>query len=83
MEVNVLNLEKIRSPRCNTTGAVVSWEGWEAGSIPGLAQWVGDPVLLQLWLRSHLRLTSDPWPRNSMHHGVAKTKRKKEEKHHL
>ena len=35
-----------------------------AGSIPGPAQWVKDPTLLQLWYRSQLPLGFDPWPRN-------------------
>ena len=30
----------------------------DAGSLPGLVQWVEDQVLSQLWLRF------DPWPRN-------------------
>ena len=37
-----------------------------------VAQWVKDLVLPQLWLRSRLHLGSDPWPRNSICHGVAK-----------
>ena len=36
-----------------------------------LAQRVKDPVLL--WLRSQLRLGSDPWPRNSICLRAAKT----------
>ena len=32
--------------------------------IPGLAQWIKDPLLLQLWYRSQLQLRLDPWPRN-------------------
>ena len=35
------------------------------GSIPSLAQWVKDLVLLQLWPRSQLRLNSIPGPRTS------------------
>ena len=35
------------------------------GSIPGLAQWVQDLVLLQLLLKSKLQLESDPWLGNS------------------
>ena len=34
--------------------------------IPSLTQWVKDPALPQLWLRSQLQLGSDPWPRNSI-----------------
>ena len=44
----------------------MSWECWDAGSIPSLAQWVKDLVLQQLWLRLHLWLRSDPWPRSSI-----------------
>ena len=47
-------------------GSVVSWEHWDTGVIPGPAQWVKDPTLLQLWLRLWLWLRSDPWPWNSM-----------------
>ena len=50
----------------------VSWECWDAGLIPSPAQWVKDLAMPQLWLRSQLQLESDPWPRNSMCHGVAK-----------
>ena len=32
-------------------GLVVSWEHWDAGSIPGLAHLVKDLALPQLWLR--------------------------------
>ena len=49
------------------------------GSIPGLAQWVKDSGLLQLQLRSWLRLGSDPWPGGSICHGAA-NKWKKERK---
>ena len=36
-----------------------------AGSIPGLMQWVKDPVLLpQLWHRSQLQLRFHPQPGN-------------------
>ena len=45
-----------------TMGSEASWEHWDAGSIPCLAQWVRDAALLQLWLKSRLQLGSDPWP---------------------
>ena len=32
------------------TGLAVSWEHWDVGLIPGPAEWVKDPELLQLWL---------------------------------
>ena len=44
----------------------------------GLAQWVKDPVLPQLQLRSQLQLRFDPCHRNSICHRVSiKEKRKK------
>ena len=48
----------------------------DAGSIPGLAQWVKDLVLLQLQLRSQLELRSGPWPGNSIGHESAKKGKK-------
>ena len=36
------------------SGSAVSWEHWNVGWIPGLAQWVKDLVLPQLQLRSQL-----------------------------
>ena len=39
-------------------GLVASWEHWDPGLTPSLAQWVKDPVLPQLWLRLHLWLAS-------------------------
>ena len=53
-------------------GSAVSWECSVTGLIPGLAQWVKDLVLLQLWLRSKLQLRSDPWSKNSICFGAAK-----------
>ena len=50
---------------------------WDLGSIPSPAQWVKDPVLLQLWLRSLLWLRSNPWPRSSICCKAAKKKKVK------
>ena len=51
-------------------GPEVSWEHWDEGSIPAPAQWVKDPTLSLLWLRS------DPWPGSSICRGVAKKEKK-------
>ena len=60
---------------------MVSWECWDAGSIPSLTQWVQDLALPQLQLRSQLWIGSNPWPRNSICCGAAKKeKRRKKEK---
>ena len=48
-----------------------------AGLNPSPAQWVKDPVLLQLWLRLQLRLGFNPWPRSSICLWAAKKKKKK------
>ena len=51
----------------------MSWEPWDSGSIPSLAQWLKDLVLPQLQLRSQLWLEFDPCPGNPR---VAKKKKK-------
>ena len=63
------------SSLCGSLGSEVSWEQWDTGSIPGLAQWVKDLVLLQL--RSKLPLGSDPWSGNSICFGVAKKEKER------
>ena len=57
-------------------GSAVSWELQDKGLIPHPAQWVKNLALPQLWLRLQLWLRSDPWPKNSICHGVAKKKKK-------
>ena len=66
----------IWSSPCGTVGSVASLQCWDTMSIPGPAQWVRDPALPQLWHRSQLWLTSDPWPGNSICHGAAKKGKK-------
>ena len=56
-------------------GSAASWECWDAGLIPDLAQWVKDVVWLQVWLRSQLQLRSDPWPGNTPQGGQKKKKK--------
>ena len=41
---------------------MASWDRWDLGSVPSPAQWVKDPLLPWLQLRSQLQLGSDPWP---------------------
>lgn len=56
---------------------MASLQRWDAGLNPGLAQWVQDLALLQLWCRSQLRLDSDPSPGNSLCHKVVEKEKKK------
>ena len=59
------------SSHCGAVGSEVSWECWDAGSIPSWVQQVKDLALAQLRLRSQLRLGSDPRPRNFICLGAA------------
>ena len=45
----------------------MSWERWDAGSIPSPAQWVKDLALLYLQLRVQLQFGSHPWPQGTPH----------------
>ena len=65
---------------CGIPGLAVSWDLWDLGSSPWLAEWAKDPVLSQPWLGLRLWLGSDPWPGNSICLGVAKKKRKESER---
>ena len=66
----LFNLEfKIYSRESSHHGAVgqgysSSGSYGSTGLIPGPAQYVVDPALPQLWYRSQLQLTNDPWSGN-------------------
>ena len=64
------------SSHCGTTGSVVSWECWDTGSIPGLAQRVKDPVSQQL------RLRSDRIPGRGTPYATGWPKKRKKKKSH-
>ena len=68
---------KLRSSHCSAIGSAASWDHRNTGSTLGPAQWVKDPMLLQLQLRSQLWFRSDPWPGSSICRGWPKMKRTK------
>ena len=74
------SVNSYQSSCCGATGSAASWEHWDAGSIPSLAQWVRDLALLQFWLSFQLCLGSDPWTRNSICCREGGQKRKKQRK---
>ena len=39
-----LKKKKTWSSHCGTSRLAASWEHWDTGSIPDMAQWVKDPV---------------------------------------
>ena len=61
-----------RSSHFGRTESAVSWEHWDSGSAPGMAQWFKDVTPPPLQLRSQLWLGADPWPGNSIGQGAAK-----------
>ena len=67
--------------RSGATGLVAPVQRQDAGSVPGLAQWVKDLAWLQLWHRSQVPLRSDSWPGNSIRRRAAKRGKKVFELH--
>ena len=62
------NFKKLRGSCCGAKGSTGSWEHRDT-------QWVKDPVLLPLWLRSQLWLECDPWPGNSKQNKTKQNKK--------
>ena len=73
----IQNSKNSRSSSCGAMGSVVSWKHQDAVLRPGLAWWVKDLALPQLWPRPQVWLKSSPWPGNSICHGVARNKKNK------
>ena len=78
--IKMFKKQQTRSSCCGAIGSVVSLQCQDAGFISGPAQWLKGSVLPQLWCRLQLQLRSDPWPRNSMCHGVTKKEKKGKKK---
>ena len=74
--INTLMWKYLRSSCTGEMGLAASWDHWVTDSIPGLAQWVKDLALPQLWLRLRQTLGTDPWPQNSYAAGRPKIKKK-------
>ena len=75
-------IENMESSPFGAMGSAASWESWDMGLIPSLAQWIKDHTLLQLQLRLQLRLGSDSWPGTSICCRAAKNEEgKKNGKH--
>ena len=63
-------------------GLTVSWERWDAGSMPVPAQWVKGPSLQKVVekLRDQRGIGAEPGPGNFICLRVAKKKKKKKKK---
>lgn len=74
MEKRTMSQTEVRSSCCGAMVLEASQQQKDIGSIPGLAQWVQDPVLLQV------RFGSDHSLENSTCHVVAKKQKKTNQK---
>ena len=66
---------------CSGIGCILG--ALDTGWRPSPAQWVKDPTLLQLHLRSGLWLRSDPWSRSSIRYRATKNENKTNPKMHV